>query len=224
MLKKYLLSALIALGFLHSAVPAEAAPKQTQSETEKAICAVCGPREGAHFEEVKARATLKGREYVFCATGCKIEFLKNPTEFLETGEGKPAPAFTLRDLKKKSVSLNDFKGRVLLIDFWGTWCKPCVAALPQLQKWHQELQGRGLTVLGLAIDEDPKLVARTTTKVTYPQLLATSKVWQDYKISTLPALVLVGRDGKVVQRFGAKSEHKDIQAAIEKELAKPAPR
>ena len=85
------------------------------------------------------------------------------------------------------------------------------------------MQGRGLTVLGLAIDEDKKLVARTTAKVTYPQLLANSKVWQDYKISTLPALVLVGRDGKVVHRFGAKSEHKDIQAAIEKELAKSTP-
>ena len=223
MLKKYLLSTLLVLGFLHPAIAAKTAPQQPQQETEKAFCAVCTLREGAHLEEVKARATLKGREYAFCAVGCKIEFLKNPTEFLDTGEGKPAPAFTLRDLKNKIVSLNDFKGRVVLVDFWGTWCKPCVAALPQLQKWHKELGPRGLTVLGLAIDEDKKLVARTTAKVTYPQLLANSKVWQDYKISTLPALVLVGRDGKVVQRFGAKSEHKDIQAAIEKELARPTP-
>lgn len=204
--------------------PLQAAETQPQTNEELAICAVCGPREGAHVEEVKARATLKGRDYAFCTNNCKIEFLKNPAEFLDTGEGKAAPAFTLFDLKKQKTSLADFKGRVVLLDFWGTWCKPCVAALPQLQKWHEKYNAQGLGVIGLALDEDPKLIARTVSKLTYPQLLATSKLWQDYKISILPALILIGRDGKVVQRFGSKSEHSEIEAALKRELQKPAPK
>ena len=194
---------------------------------EMAICAVCGPREGEGAEEVKARATLKGNDYAFCGVDCKIEFLRNPDEFLDTGEGKPAPPFTLRDLKTKSqssLSLADLKGRVVLLDFWGTWCKPCVTALPQLQKWHTKYSAQGLSVVGMALDEDKNLVARTTAKVTYPQLLTTSPVAQDYKISVMPTLVLIGRDGKIVQRFGAKSTHQAIEAALEIELKKAAPK
>ena len=89
-----------------------------------AVCAVCGPREGAGFEPVKARATYRGKEYAFCSVKCKVEFLKNPDTFLVTGEGEPAPAFTLKTLDGKAVSLSDFRGQVVLLDFWGTFCPP----------------------------------------------------------------------------------------------------
>ncbi|HEX6158736.1 MAG TPA: YHS domain-containing protein, partial [Thermoanaerobaculia bacterium] len=63
---------------------------------DRAVCAVCGPREGSGFEPVKATATYKGKQYFFCSLECKVEFLKNPEEFLVTESGKPAPAFTLK--------------------------------------------------------------------------------------------------------------------------------
>lgn len=93
------------------ASPAHAAP------AEKALCAVCAPREGAGPEEVRATATYKGKPYAFCSASCKVEFLKNPNEFLMTDEGKPAAAFTLKDVQGKAVSLSDFKGKVVLADF-----------------------------------------------------------------------------------------------------------
>ncbi len=215
MLKRWNLAAFFAVFALS---PLQAAETKHAADADLAICAVCGPREGAGVEEVKAHATLKGQDYAFCNNNCKIEFLKNPAEFLDTGEGKPAPAFSLRGLKKQTVALSAFKGGVVLLDFWATWCKPCVAALPQLQTWHEKYGAQGFSVVGLALDEDSKLVERTTTKLTYTQLLATSKLWQDYKVSVVPALVLIGRDGKVIKRFGSKSEHQDIEAAIKSEM------
>ena len=119
---------------------------------DQAICAVCGPREGAGFEPVKAHATHKGKSYAFCSLKCKVEFLKNPDEFLVTDEGKPAPAFTLKTFEGKPVSLADFKGQVVLLDFWGTFCIPCVNALPELQALQAKHGARGFTVIGVVPD------------------------------------------------------------------------
>jgi peroxiredoxin len=190
---------------------------------EKAICGVCGPREGAGPEPVKATATYKGKNYSFCSLNCKAEFLQNPNEFLITDEGKPAPAFTLKDLQGKNVSLADYKGKVVLADFWGTFCVPCVKALPELQALHQKYGPKGFAVIGVSVDEKPSQVAPVIkkAKATYPMLMATPKVWSAYKVSALPALVLIGRDGKIIKRYGGEADKKAMIAQIERALEVP---
>ncbi|HEY0157958.1 MAG TPA: redoxin domain-containing protein [Thermoanaerobaculia bacterium] len=189
---------------------------------DQAICAVCGPREGAGFEPVKAHATHKGKSYAFCSLKCKVEFLKNPDEFLVTDEGKPAPAFTLQTFDGKNVSLDDFKGQVVLLDFWGTFCIPCVNALPELQALHAKHAARGFAVLGVTVDDRAAMVKKATSraKVTYPIVQATPKVWSAYKVNALPSLVLVGRDGKIVKRFGGEADRKAMLATIEQAIAR----
>ena len=189
---------------------------------DQAVCAVCGPREGSGFEPVKARATYKGKEYAFCAVKCKVEFLKNPQEFLATDEGKPAPAFALKTLDGKSVTLNDFRGKVVLLDFWGTFCMPCVKALPELQALHAKYADRGFAVVGMTVDERLPMVKKATSaaKVTYPILQATPKEWSAYKVNALPSLVLVGRDGKIVKRYGGEADRAAMLAEIEKAIAR----
>jgi thiol-disulfide isomerase/thioredoxin len=187
---------------------------------DQAICAVCGPREGAGFEPVKARATWKGKEYAFCSVKCKVEFLKDPPAFLVTDEGKPAPAFTLKTLDGRNVSLADFRGRVVLLDFWGTFCPPCIAALPELQALHDKHGPRGFAVVGVTVDDRPALVKKATAKITYPIVQATPQVWSAYKVNSLPSLVLVDRDGKIVKRFGGESDPAAMRAEIEKALAR----
>jgi peroxiredoxin len=191
------------------------------ADEEVAICAVCGPREGAGPEKVKARATYKGKTYAFCSLECKVEFLKDPEAFLVTDEGKPAPKFTLSTFAGKKMSLDQFRGNVVLLDFWGTFCVPCINALPELQALHAKHAARGFTVVGVTVDDRKALVEKAVTraKVTYPILQATPEVWGAYKVNALPSLVLVGRDGRIVKRFGGEADRATMLAEIERAIA-----
>lgn len=190
---------------------------------DQAVCAVCGPREGAGFEPVRARATYQGKEYAFCSLECKVAFLKDPQSFLITDEGKPAPAFTLQTLDGSRLSLSDYRGKVVLLDFWGTFCPPCVAALPELQALQAKYGPRGFTVIGVTVDDRERrsLVEKATSraKVTYPLVEATPEVWSAYKVNALPSLVLVGRDGRIVKRYGGEADKVAMLAEIEKAIA-----
>lgn len=115
----------------------------------------------------------------------------------------PAPAFTLRNTDGDNVSLSDFEGNVVLVDFWATWCGPCKQELPHLQEMVDELGDQGLTVLAISTDD-----ARDKAKVkpyirrsgfTMPVLYDTqSEVLTAYNpAKTLPFLVVVGRDGQI---------------------------
>lgn len=188
---------------------------------DRAVCAVCGPREGAGFEPVKATAMYKGKQYFFCSLECKVEFLKNPDAFLVTDAGKPAPPFRLSTFDGRAVSLADYRGRVVLLDFWATFCAPCVAALPELQALHAKHGARGFSVVGVTVDDRAPLVQKATgrAKVTYPILKATPEVWNAYKVNALPAMILVGRDGKIIRRYGGEADKKAMLAEIERALA-----
>src|SRR5205823_2100118 len=82
---------------------------------------------------------------------CRDEFLKNPHEFTGANTARPAPGFTLKDLNGQSVNLDDYKGKVVLLDFWATWCAPCVASMPELQRLHARYAPRGFAVIGIAL-------------------------------------------------------------------------
>lgn len=188
---------------------------------DRAICAVCGPREGSGFEPVKATATYKGKTYFFCSTKCKVEFLKNPEQFLVTDSGKPAPPFALETFDGRDVTLASLKGKVVLLDFWATFCAPCVAALPELQALHARFADRGFAVVGLTVDDRAELVKKATTraKVTYPIAKSTAGVWHAYNVNALPALVLVGRDGRIIRRYGGEADRAAMLSEIEKAIA-----
>lgn len=188
---------------------------------DRAICAVCGPREGAGFEPVKATATYKGKTYYFCSVKCKVEFLKDPDQFLVTDTGTPAPPFSLKTFDGAEVSLAGLRGNVILLDFWATYCAPCITALPHLQDLHAKYSGRGLAVVGLTVDDRPALVKRASTaaKVTYPLLRSTADVWNAYKVHSLPSLVLISRDGTIIRRFGGEADRTMMIAEIERALA-----
>lgn len=188
----------------------------------KAVCAVCGPREGAGPEPVKATATLKGNHYSFCSNECKIEFLKNPELFRSGLIDVPAPAIQLTALNGQPVDSDAMRGEVLVLDFWATWCAPCRAALPRLAELHSEYSSRGVRVVGLSTDEDAALVRRAMESggVNYPVALATPAVWNAYRVSSLPMIILVDREGTVRGRFGGESTHEALLAALERELAR----
>lgn len=188
---------------------------------DRAVCAVCGPREGSGFEPVEATATWKGKQYFFCSLECKVEFLKNPEAFLITDVGKPAPPFELVTFDGARVSLDDYRGQVVLLDFWATFCPPCVAALPELQALHGKHAAGGFAVIGVTVDDRAELVRKATSraKVTYPIVKATPEVWNAYKVNALPALILVGRDGTIIKRYGGEADKEAMLTQIERAIA-----
>lgn len=117
-----------------------------------------------------------------------------------------APDFTLRDTNGRDVRLSDFRGKtVIVLDFWATWCVPCEAALPHMEALHKKYADKGLTVLGIAMD-DSQTVAQVPSfaqrySLSFPVLLdEESKVVQLYNPKrTAPYQVLIGKDGRIAK-------------------------
>jgi peroxiredoxin len=140
--------------------------------------------------------------------------------------GDQAPAFTLRDINGKQVSLSDFSDQVVLISFWATWCTPCQAEMPHLQRFYDTYKDQGFTVLSVNTDD-----ARSSSQVkplvkskglTFPVLLdrETSVVAMYNPAKTLPFAVLLGKDGSIAQVFQGYTpgEEVHVEEAVKKAL------
>lgn len=130
---------------------------------------------------------------------------EQPAEAVLTG--KDAPGFTLVDLSGKKVSLKDYKGKPVLVNFWATWCVPCREEMPWLEEFSKSYAGQGLTVLGIVTDspgKDAVQKAAQKSGVTYPVLISDDDTENAYGgVDQLPMSFYVGRDGKVaVQTAG----------------------
>ena len=116
--------------------------------------------------------------------------------------GKPAPAFTLLDLNGRKVSLSDFKGRPLVVNFWGTYCAPCKIEMPWLEEFSKKYVPDGFQVVGITYDSEVgrDTIARDAQQlgVTYPILLSTPKAEKDYLSGTdaLPMSFYIDKTGK----------------------------
>jgi peroxiredoxin/outer membrane lipoprotein-sorting protein len=134
--------------------------------------------------------------------------------------GKKAPPFTLTGVKGSSVSLSKYRGRVVVLDFWASWCGPCRVEMPRVQKIYQDLKGKGLVVFGINLLEDAATVKAYLAKnpsYTFPILLdKTGKVSGDYKADAIPTLVVIGKDGLIKSYFRGVREESVLREAIAK--------
>jgi thiol-disulfide isomerase/thioredoxin len=119
------------------------------------------------------------------------------------------------------MSLADQRGKVVLLDFWATWCRPCQASTPVLTRLSERYRERGLVVLGVNVDQDgPEAVPYFARRfgVNYPIVFDEGGVSARYRIRALPTLLLIDRQGMVrFERTGAESE-RELAAQIEKLL------
>ncbi len=116
-------------------------------------------------------------------------------------ETKSAPQLRLRDLNGRAVRLSDYHGKVVLINFWATWCPPCRAEMPDLVKLQREYGKDGLQIIGITYPPEQKARVRrfaSSLKVNYPIVLGTSQIKAQFSSEeTLPLTVVIDRDGKV---------------------------
>jgi len=139
--------------------------------------------------------------------------------------GKAAPAFSLVTLDGKKISLSDYKGRPVLVNFWATWCGPCKVEMPWFEQFHTQYAAQGLEILGIAEDDGGKdeiAKAAKKTGVTYPILLTDGKVAPKYGgIDYLPMSFYVGRDGVVAEQTAGLGSKDQIEANIRKIVSAP---
>jgi len=147
-------------------------------------------------------------------------------------KGKPAPKFTLTDLNGKKVSLSDYKGKAVLLNFWATWCGPCKLEIPWIVKLRDQYKAQGFEVLGIEsdnYDDDPKGLAAykagvvksaTGLGINYPVLLEGDTLSQAYGgLDGLPNSFYVDRNGIVTAQIVGLADRDEIEANIKKALA-----
>ncbi|HET9088465.1 MAG TPA: TlpA disulfide reductase family protein [Acidobacteriaceae bacterium] len=137
--------------------------------------------------------------------------------------GKPAPEFTLKTPDGKTVSLADYKGKAVLLNFWATWCGPCKLEMPWLIELQKKYAAQGFTVLGVSEDDGPaKQVADFASKmgIDYPIVISDDKLNKAYGgVDYLPTSYYIGRDGKIAIETGGIISQSAIEENIKKIIA-----
>ena len=190
-----------------------------------ALCPVCRVTKGeAEEEAVKTVRTYAGVEYGFCSEKCAKEFMADPAAYVPPEFPRDAPDFTLTGLDGRQFSSESAKGGVVLLDFWATWCVPCRKSMPALQALHTKYGARGLTVLGVSIDENAEPKVRkfvASKKLTYPIAIDSAKepAWRAFRVKAVPAAFLLDREGRIVAQWtGAPANVTELEEVLEKLL------
>jgi peroxiredoxin len=112
----------------------------------------------------------------------------------------PAPDFNLHAMSGSNLRLKEQRGRVVMVNFWATWCAPCRQEMPQLVRLYEKYRATGFVLIGVNVDDDSSKAVEVAKKlgVTFPVVLDADKtVSKLYDVSTMPSTVLIDRDGKV---------------------------
>jgi len=138
------------------------------------------------------------------------------------GVGKMFPDFNEKDLNGEALSISRFKGKVVLVDFWATWCGPCISELPNVKAAYSKHRAAGFEIVGISLDQDRNKLKDFIAKheMPWPQLFDgqgwDSKLGRQYGIRSIPATFLLDREGKVIAR---DLRGPALEAAVAKALA-----
>ena len=139
-------------------------------------------------------------EEIVLGVGLVAAFLVWPMPMPAANLRKAAPNFTLSDSNSTSVRLADYKGRVVLLDFWATWCHGCKTEIPWYMEFQNKYKDKGLSVIGVSMDEDgwksvkPFLEEK---KMNYAVVIGNEDLARLYAVDALPVTLLIDRDGKI---------------------------
>ncbi len=149
---------------------------------------------------------------------------ERPVGLLENG--KVAPDFEVVAFTGEKLRLSDFKDRIVILDFWATWCGPCIRSMPHLQRVYQEVKGQGVVVIAVNVNDDQKLFERWVEKnrSNYGFTFAYDPAGREspsiaqrhYQVRGIPATFVIGKDGKIV---GSVSGYQEGDTSLEKILA-----
>ena len=120
-------------------------------------------------------------------------------------EGEMMPVFQLKDVDENEFDSSQLKGKVVILDFWATWCPPCRMEIPHFQALHEKYEDKGLAVVGVSLDSEGAYVVKPfmeNNKVTYTMLLAGQQIANKFGgIRAIPTTFVVDRSGKIVKKY-----------------------
>jgi thiol-disulfide isomerase/thioredoxin len=182
---------------------------------------------GAEIQRSKARMVLSSYALVLGVTiavlfGAVAAFGQDKSPKKEIPKllpvGEVAPDWTLKDSTGKPRTLSEYRGKVVVMDFWATWCGPCKEVMPRMQKLYEKYQDRDVVILGVDAWEQKDAAAfMQQKKFAYSLLLKGEEIAESYRVTILPSVYVVGVDGRVIYSH-VGVDHKDLSDLIEKHL------
>ena len=142
-----------------------------------------------------------------------------PRALLELpNQRQPAAAFVLKNATGKPVQLQDYRGKIVLLDFWATWCHGCKEEIPWFAEFQRSYGEKGFAVVGVSLDDDGWKVVTPFVKsasIPYEILLGNEKTAKDYGISSMPDTFLIDREGRVAARYAGVVDKADVEKNIQ---------
>ncbi len=183
------------------------------------LCPVCALSGETEPHGVAATREYEGQTYSFCAKQCAEAFDEDPAAYVFTPG--PSPKITLTSTTGAALTPGA-SGKVTVIDFWATFCKPCVKSMPELDALYRDFSARGVAVIGISTDtgkDRNKKVKKFLEQhpVTYPIAVdrEESPAWEAYHVKVLSTVYLVDRNGTITRRWTGEIDVKDVRRAVE---------
>lgn len=214
---------------------------------EPQACIVCSVTEGRiHREECELSTDFRGHTFYFCKEECHREFEQAPQDWSErfaaleasqaklsqsgAATGTPLPAFKFSLQPIGSVSSDDLRGKVVLLNLWATWCAPCKAEMPALVALQEEKKEQGLVVLALSFDKTRKAHEDGIRELNlnFHSFLAgdpeVSKFLSELgPVAAIPVTIVVDREGQIVEYLDSGADLEKFRALVEPYLKTPQP-